>query len=118
MTALIPVISDTGPLSYLHKLGRLDVLRQLYGRLLVPPAVVAELGVGHRLGKDLPDVAALEWIELRAPSADSLKEIEGLGAGETESRSRRASRSRAGSPVDLRVPPGTARPGGRPAARR
>lgn len=29
MTALIPVISDTGPLSYLHKLGRLDLLRQL-----------------------------------------------------------------------------------------
>lgn len=84
MTAIIPVISDTGPLSYLHKLGRLDLLRQLYGRILVPPAVVAELGVGHRLGKDLPDVAALEWIELRAPPADSLKEIEGLGAGETE----------------------------------
>jgi predicted nucleic acid-binding protein len=81
MTTLIPVISDTGPLSYLHKLGRLDLLRQLYGRILVPPAVVAELGVGHRLGKDLPDVATLEWIELRAPLADSLKEIEGLGGG-------------------------------------
>mgnify|MGYP000925306766 CR=1 FL=1 len=84
MTALVPVISDTGPLSYLYRLGRLDLLRQLYGRILVPPAVVAELGVGHRLGKDLPDVAALEWMELRAPPADSLKEITGLGAGETE----------------------------------
>lgn len=84
MTALFPVISDTGPLSYLYRLGRLDLLRQLYGRILVPPAGVAELGVGHRLGKDLPDVAALEWIELRAPPADSLKEITGLGAGETE----------------------------------
>ncbi len=78
MTALLPVISDTGPLSYLHKLGRLDLLRELYGRILLPPAVVAELGVGHRLGKDLPDVAALAWIDLRAPPADSLEGIEGL----------------------------------------
>jgi predicted nucleic acid-binding protein len=84
MTALVPVISDTGPLSYLHKLGRLDLLRDLFGRILVPPAVVAELAVGHRRGKDLPDVAALAWIELRAPPAGSLAGIDGLGAGETE----------------------------------
>ncbi|MEO8501512.1 MAG: DUF3368 domain-containing protein [Vicinamibacteria bacterium] len=84
MSAPIPVISDTGPLSYLYKLGRLELLRQLYGRVVVPPAVVTELGVGHRLGKDLPDVAKYEWIELRAPPADALKAIEGLGAGETE----------------------------------
>jgi predicted nucleic acid-binding protein len=71
-------------LSYLYKLGRLELLRTLYGRILVPTAVATELGVGHRLGKDLPDVGALEWLELRAPQADGLKEIDGLGAGETE----------------------------------
>jgi predicted nucleic acid-binding protein len=62
----------------------LDILRQFYGRVVVPPAVVAELNVGLRLGRDLPDVTTLPWIELRAPSAGALKGIEGLGGGETE----------------------------------
>jgi len=47
MTAAAVVISDTGPLSYLHRLGRLDLLRVLYGRILVPPSVVAELNAGQ-----------------------------------------------------------------------
>lgn len=84
MIASITVISDTGPLSYLHRLQRLDILRQFYGRVIVPPAVVAELNVGLRLGRDLPDITTFPWIELRAPSADALKGIEGLGGGETE----------------------------------
>jgi uncharacterized protein len=84
VTGTLAVISDTGPLSYLYKLGRLDLLRSLYGRVLVPPAVVAELGVGHRLGKDLPDVSTLDWIELSAPPPHTLAGIDGLGAGETE----------------------------------
>jgi hypothetical protein len=78
------VISDTGPVSYLHRLGRLELLRSLYGRILVPPAVVAELDAGHRLGKDLPDVAALSWIEVRVPPAANLHGLDALGAGEAE----------------------------------
>ena len=78
------VISDTGPLSYLHRLGLLTLLPTLFGRILAPPAVVAELNAGHRLGRDLPDVAALDWIEIRTPSAEALRGIDGLGAGETE----------------------------------
>ncbi|CAN91288.1 hypothetical protein sce1131 [Sorangium cellulosum So ce56] len=84
MTLPVAVISDTGPLSYLHRLGRLELLQQLYRRLLVPPAVVAELNVGLRLGRDLPDVTTLDWIELRSPPAHALQGIDGLGAGETE----------------------------------
>lgn len=84
MIASTTVISDTGPLSYLHRLGRLEILRQFYGRVIVPPAVVAEINLGIRLGRDLPDIATLPWIELRAPSANALKGIEGLGNGETE----------------------------------
>ncbi|WP_437298219.1 DUF3368 domain-containing protein [Sorangium sp. So ce426] len=84
MTLPVAVISDTGPLSYLHRLGRLELLQHLYRRLLVPPAVVAELNVGLRLGRDLPDVTTLDWIELRSPPAHALQGIDGLGAGETE----------------------------------
>jgi predicted nucleic acid-binding protein len=84
MSATVVVISDTGPLSYLHRLRRLDLLPTLFGRILVPPAVVAELNAGHRLGYDLPDVAGLSWIEIRPPPADALRGIVGLDAGETE----------------------------------
>jgi hypothetical protein len=82
--SVVAVISDTGPLSYLHRLGKLELLRDLYGRILVPPAVVAELGVGHRLGKDLPDVASHPWIEVRAPAAADMTGLDELGAGEAE----------------------------------
>jgi hypothetical protein len=84
MSTAAVVISDTGPLSYLHRLGRLDLLPTLFGRILVPPAVVAELNVGHRLGYDLPDVAGLGWIEIQGPPAHALRGIDGLDAGETE----------------------------------
>ncbi|WP_437929261.1 DUF3368 domain-containing protein [Sorangium sp. So ce291] len=99
MTHPVAVISDTGPLSYLHRLGHLGILQQLYRQVLVPPAVVAELNAGLRLGRDLPDVTTLDWIELRSPPAHALQGIDGLGAGETEGIA--LSRSLAGSLVLL-----------------
>jgi hypothetical protein len=84
MTTFVPVISDTGPVSYLYRLGRLGLLRSLFGRVIVPPAVVAELNKGLRLGIDLPDIATLDWMEVRVPPAHALRGIDGLGAGETE----------------------------------
>lgn len=78
------MISDTGPLSYLHRLGHLGVIKDVYQRILVPPAVVAELDAGHRRGFDLPDVAALSWIEVSTPKARELAGIDGVGPGETE----------------------------------
>jgi predicted nucleic acid-binding protein len=37
------VVSDTSPLRYLVLIGEIDVLPQLYGHLLIPPSVAAEL---------------------------------------------------------------------------
>jgi predicted nucleic acid-binding protein len=37
------VVADTTPLNYLIQLGFPDVLRELYGRVLVPPAVLTEM---------------------------------------------------------------------------
>ena len=37
------VVSDTSPITNLHQIGRLDLLRQLYQRIIIPPAVYAEL---------------------------------------------------------------------------
>jgi predicted nucleic acid-binding protein len=37
------VVADTSPLNYLIRLGHPDVLREIYGRVLVPRAVLIEM---------------------------------------------------------------------------
>ena len=37
------VVSDTTPLNYLILLGHIEILPQLFGKLLVPPAVIREM---------------------------------------------------------------------------
>src|SRR5947209_3034382 len=61
------VFANTTPLQYLHRLGRLDWLREFYGRIVVPTAVAGELEAGRRLGAQVPDLAAYPWIEIRRP---------------------------------------------------
>ena len=43
-------ISNTSPLLYLHLVSQLDLLPQLYGQVLIPPAVQAELEAGAQRG--------------------------------------------------------------------
>jgi uncharacterized protein len=38
------VVSDTTPLHYLILVRKEQILEKLYGRLIIPPAVLAELG--------------------------------------------------------------------------
>jgi uncharacterized protein len=79
------VISDTSPLQYLHQLGLLHVLPALAGRIVVPTSVESELLVGKELGINLPDLAKLDWVEIRTPnSRPALPLIHDLGPGETE----------------------------------
>ena len=79
------IICDTSPLQYLHQLRHLDILPSLAARVLVPTAVVEELGEGLRLGLDLPDVHALDWAEVVSPgSAPTLPLVTDLGPGELE----------------------------------
>jgi predicted nucleic acid-binding protein len=59
------VFANTTPLQYLHRLGRLDWLREFYGRVVVPGAVAEELEAGRRLGAQVPEVTAHPWIEIR-----------------------------------------------------
>src|SRR5947199_4208853 len=40
----VKVVLDTSPVCYLFLIGEVEILPALYDRLLVPPAVVAELG--------------------------------------------------------------------------
>lgn len=76
------VVSDTTPLNYLILIGNIEVLPRLFGRLLVPPAVIYEM----RHPKAPPAVAAWAaslpaWIEIKAPRTDLHL---GVGVGEDE----------------------------------
>ncbi len=63
------VVSDTSPLQYLHVADALKVLPRLYGRVIVPPAVVTELAAGRARGYNSPDLNGLAWVEVTAPVA-------------------------------------------------
>ncbi|MBI3015607.1 MAG: DUF3368 domain-containing protein [Candidatus Tectomicrobia bacterium] len=79
------VIADTSPLFYLNQVGRLDLLRNLYGTIVIPPAVRAELEAGRRAKVEVPNFAALPWIEMRSVQSRALiPAIVDLGAGEAE----------------------------------
>jgi uncharacterized protein len=66
---LADVIVNTSPLQYLHQIGQLDLFPKLFGRIIVPEAVIAELAAGRRLGVSLPIPEALGWIDRRSPAS-------------------------------------------------
>lgn len=79
------VVSNTSPLLYLHQIGQLPLLRDLYGEILVPLAVRDELLKGQALGISVPVISDLAWVVMMAPSSsDLLVEMNDLGAGEAE----------------------------------
>ena len=62
----MPVVSNTSPLSNLAIIGRLDLLRDRYGAVLIPPAVHRELAaLSHPLGKSRIESALREgWLRI------------------------------------------------------
>jgi predicted nucleic acid-binding protein len=58
------IVADAGPLIGLAKIGRLTLLRELYGEILIPPAVHAELQAGSQRPGDIALREALRqtWI--------------------------------------------------------
>ena len=83
-----PVVADTGPLIALARVERLELLPRLYGRVIVPPAVHAELA----LDSDRPGARVLAgafnagWITIETVMDSVLgRELARLlGPGETE----------------------------------
>lgn len=55
------VVSDASPLTNLAVIGRLDLLRDLYARVIVPPAVAAELRTGDSIGAHTQPIAQTAW---------------------------------------------------------
>jgi predicted nucleic acid-binding protein len=62
------VVSDTSPLSNLFIIQKLDILKQLYGKVVVPEAVMNELLELEKRGFDLSPVKNAEWINVVAVS--------------------------------------------------
>jgi len=79
------VVCDTSPLRALQAVERLDLISHLYGRALIPPAVVAELAVHTRHLAPL-SVSAVMGLEVRQPTVESLVRLGplSLGRGETD----------------------------------
>lgn len=79
------VIVNTSPLLYLHQVGCLALLQQLYSTITVPPAVPQELEIGKLQGVDVPEVNSIEWIQIRpVASATIIPAVIDLGQGEAE----------------------------------
>lgn len=76
------VVSDTSPVSYLHQIGQLALLSELYGRVLVPPTVASELRAASNLHRNL-DWSLLDVVAPQSPErVDSL--LDELDRGESE----------------------------------
>ncbi len=74
MTTKPIIIADSGPLIALSIIGKLELLRQLYQQVWIPPAVWDEVVCK---GKGLPGAEAvkyLPWLEIHAPD-DSILQV-------------------------------------------
>jgi uncharacterized protein len=78
-------VCNTSPIQYLYQVGFLSLLEEFYARILIPPAVAAELEQGRRRGIDLPDIGPLPWVKIQAPEGlDRAPVVTDLGGGEKE----------------------------------
>ena len=60
-------ISNTSPILYLHRIGALEWLPQLFDEFWPPAAVVAELEEGRRYGYEVPDFTLFPWVQIVEP---------------------------------------------------
>ena len=94
-TSLRPVVSNTTPLITLGEIGLLDVLRQLYGTVGIPPIVLAEYQHGRAAHPQRPDLRGVSRMTVQPVPTDPLVPMS-LDAGERDAialaRAQQASR--------------------------
>ncbi len=79
------VIADTTPLNYLVLIGRVEILPQLYGRVLIPLAVWEEFQRPETPQAVRAWIARPPaWLQIHPVERTSDPAIENLGAGECE----------------------------------
>ena len=80
------IVSNASPLINLARIGRLDLLRQLYGELSIPEAVWHEVVVQGSGQPGADEVKAATWITMQAVTNQALVRAlqQELDAGEAE----------------------------------
>jgi predicted nucleic acid-binding protein len=79
------LISDATPLHYLILIGEDGLLRELYGKVIVPAGVVRELSVAKTPQAVREWIAAPPaWIDVHSVGPLNMPEFSGLGLGERE----------------------------------
>lgn len=77
------VVADTSPLRYLVLIQHIDILPTLYGRVIVPPDVIAELAHEHTPAMVQAWLSnPPNWLDVRAPKSATTIEAATLGPGE------------------------------------
>jgi len=85
-----PVVSNTSPLIYLAKIGRLDLLRRLFGEVVIPRRVYLEAASEGKTADAILILKAVEedWVKVSdgAPKEESaiLARATGMHEGEAE----------------------------------
>jgi uncharacterized protein len=57
------VVSDTSPITNLAAIGQLDLLRQIYGTIVIPLAVYREMAAAGKTVPGAIEVQTLAWIQ-------------------------------------------------------
>jgi predicted nucleic acid-binding protein len=80
------VVADSSPLIALSRVGRIRLLKEMFGRLVVPEAVWQELTAGDTNRVGVSELLQSDWIERRTVSDRGLVNLlrRDLGAGEAE----------------------------------
>ena len=77
------VVSDSTVLIALSSLGKLEILKKLYGRIIISEAVYKELVRGE--GKPGSEIGSIDWIDVRTLAPQFKKYLEfDLDEGEAE----------------------------------
>ncbi len=66
------VVSDTSPITNLIKIGRLNLLKEVFQQVIIPDKVRDELLEWKRIGADITAFESAPWIETHTPADLSL----------------------------------------------
>ena len=80
------VVSDSSPIIYLSWIGRLELLRQLFNDVVVPPTVYNEVAIEGATQPGSNEISSIDWIKTSASVSTKLPKsiATELDSGETE----------------------------------